>query len=386
MINFLILIPKSFLIILKANYYRFFNKPIAPRALTYIVTKQCNCKCFFCEIYRESSSEEELTYKDIKRTFQDRILQDMDLIRFTGGEPILKNDLREIIKTIYDNTKIKIFHLATNGSLTEEILYFIKDVTNYGINVHLQLSLDAVGKLHDEIRGFPGLFNRVYKTMEGLKKLQERRRFFVGINQTIFHQNINQIDEVNKLADYFGFSHNIAFANIFHESREITTDTSKYPTPFKLLTQFSRDELINLYRKVEDINLCNKSIRLNRNYFGSYLRSLSEFYLHEGGKNRILFNKDIPKPKCMALFTHFRLLPNGDITPCHLKSKRIIGNIKYRSFSEIWFSKEASAERKEVKSCKGCWIECEIVPSIFYSGDIIKWFLKNRFNRLLRKK
>jgi len=69
-------------------------------------------------------------------------------------------------------------------------------------------------------------------------------------------------------------------------------------------------------------------------------------------------------------------LPDGDVMPCTILSETM-GNIKEKSFSEIWHSKKADFIRKQVKRCHGCWVECDIVPNFVYSDYILKYFVRN---------
>lgn len=59
-----------------------------------------------------------------------------------------------------------------------------------------------------------------------------------------------------------------------------------------------------------------------------------------------------------------------------------IGNIKEKSFSEIWFSEKANMIRKQVKNCPGCWVECDIVANFIYSDYILFSFLKNTWGKI----
>jgi hypothetical protein len=81
----------------------------------------------------------------------------------------------------------------------------------------------------------------------------------------------------------------------------------------------------------------------------------------------------------MAAFLYLRLLPNGDVMPCTMIPEAI-GNIKEKSFSEIWYSSKADLIRRQVKSCPGCWIECDIVSNFVYSDYMLKYFAGNVLN------
>ena len=56
------------------------------------------------------------------------------------------------------------------------------------------------------------------------------------------------------------------------------------------------------------------------------------------------------------------------------------GSVREQPFSEIWPGARAADLRRKILRCKGCWIECDINPSVFYSGDIEF----SRLNKLIR--
>ena len=95
----------------------------------------------------------------------------------------------------------------------------VEKVLPLRIYLHVQISLDAASTLHDEIRDVPGLFKKVYETLETLKYLNEKLSFRVGINQTIISKNISEIGELHRLSQEFGFGHNTTLGAKFHEGR-----------------------------------------------------------------------------------------------------------------------------------------------------------------------
>jgi hypothetical protein len=62
----------------------------------------------------------------------------------------------------------------------------------------------------------------------------------------------------------------------------------------------------------------------------------------------------------------------------------IIGNVIKAQFRDIWDGVLRAKQRQWVQQCPGCWAECEVMPSTFYSGDIFFNLLKNM--HLRRKK
>ena len=369
--------------VLKARLKRLANKPILPRLLTYCVTYRCNCRCVMCELYKETQDVRgELTAKEIDTIFADKAFSALEVVRFTGGEPFLKEDIGEIVASINKRTNTKVFYITSNGALTQRIKVFIEQVVPLGIYLHVQISLDAASPLHDEIRNVPGLFNKTYETLEMLRSLREKYQFEVGINQTIMTTNISEMERVHRLAQDFGFGHNITLAAQYHEGRIAKSTDLQDSLPFAALEGMDEATIRNIYDRINAMKHDQYNHKVGEKHSSISLRDLVEAYLNEGGRNRLLFQKEIPKPLCTAFFTHLRLLPCGELVSCSIRRKRIVGNLRNASFSEIWWSDNALKERKSVKACKGCWSECDITPSIFYSGDIIGWYLKRSITKI----
>jgi hypothetical protein len=99
------------------------------------------------------------------------------------------------------------------------------------------------------------------------------------------------------------------------------------------------------------------------------LTRLAKHYYLKGIKNRLLHHNGFPNPKCVALSSHLRLMPDGSIPTCQFNSTRI-GNLCRQDFTSIWFGHIAANQRQWVNHCSGCWAECEILPNALYSGDI----------------
>lgn len=374
-------IVDNLFLISKLRAFRYLNKPIEPRFCTFTVTWKCNARCYMCDIWKKEPSDE-LSLEEIDTIFSDKLLRKLNVLRITGGEPFLRSDLADIIKGIYDNTKMDFVHITSNGFLTERILNLLKEVMDYGINVDIKISLDAIGKTHDKIRGVDGAFDKVYKTLLELKDLRKKYDFYVGINQIITDLNFDQITPVHELAEklHFGFSSTLGIASrpIYNEKSPISISTSQQFVPYN---NFEETQLHNILSHLKQIfNQDNKYKLTSR----SFIESLSERYFMEGTENRLLYNKNYPNPPCVALFSHVRIMPNGDIIPCSYKTE-VIGNLKKTSFHDIWFSENAKRSRQEIKRCGGCWAGCEVLPNAFHSGDILKWALKDSVkNKVLK--
>src|SRR5262249_30698883 len=76
-----------------------------------------------------------------------------------------------------------------------------------------------------------------------------------------------------------------------------------------------------------------------------------------------------PRPKCVALRSHLRLLPDGSVPVCQFNTEKV-GNLLTQSFDEVWHAAATRSARAWVDACVGCWAECEVMPSALYTGDL----------------
>ena len=127
------------------------------------LTWRCNIKCQFCYASCTCTSEpdeesglDELSTKDIKRVL-DIIRHDAEVpsVSFTGGEPVLREDLAELIDYATNTLKMRV-NLITNGTLiTQEAANLFKKA---GL-ASAQVSIESPDPdVHDRIVGVKNAF------------------------------------------------------------------------------------------------------------------------------------------------------------------------------------------------------------------------------------
>jgi len=104
--------------------------------IRFSLTQKCNLNCIYCHKEGENTSTHELTAKEIERVALVGAKLGIKKIKFTGGEPLLRRDLKEIIGAIspyYEDVS-----LTTNATiLTKEMAEDLKDAGLSRINVSL---------------------------------------------------------------------------------------------------------------------------------------------------------------------------------------------------------------------------------------------------------
>ena len=98
-----------------------YQRPL--RNLRISVTDRCNLRCSYCmpeEDYVWLPREQILNFEEISTLADVFIDLGVDKIRLTGGEPLLRRDLPELIRLLAAKTKLRDLALTTNGVLLGE--------------------------------------------------------------------------------------------------------------------------------------------------------------------------------------------------------------------------------------------------------------------------
>lgn len=135
------------------------RKPISSQIL---VTKRCNMNCKMCFVYPVDKSEKmrhskEPTLGEIIKLIDESCRLGAQVIIPFGGEPLLRDDIGDIVKAIHERKRFSI--LYTNGTLVREK---IKDLL---LVDQLCISIDGDRETHDTIRG-KGSYDKALQALE----------------------------------------------------------------------------------------------------------------------------------------------------------------------------------------------------------------------------
>ena len=98
---------------------------------TVIVTYRCNARCTMCNRYKAPSRpEEELSIETIKK------LPKMYFTNITGGEPFIRQDLKDIVRELYKKSDRIV--ISTNGFFTDRIIDLCEEFPNVGIRISIE--------------------------------------------------------------------------------------------------------------------------------------------------------------------------------------------------------------------------------------------------------
>lgn len=163
-----------------------------PVVLQFPINDICNSACTMCNIWKNKKTSE-LSINDLKKGIKNPLFSKVTSIGINGGEPTLREDLPEIIETLYQNLpKLNQISLITNGLKTNQVILRIEEsiraAKKYGGKVDLMVSLDGFETVHDAVRGKKNYFDKATKVINHFKSHPDLYNLRVGY--TIIKSNV----------------------------------------------------------------------------------------------------------------------------------------------------------------------------------------------------
>ncbi len=345
----------------------------------FFVTSLCNAKCRTCFYWEELNQRGDLTWEEIRRLSES--MPPFTDLWLSGGEPLLRRELTDIIRLFHRNNGVRWVNLPTNGLLPARTAEWVERLCteNPTLQLDLNVALDGLYEMQDSIREVPGNFR---KTLETLRQIQPCRCRFphlrVNVNTVVCAENFDHILEI---ADFVK-THAAVDGHYFN----IIRGAAKDPT----LKQIPTERLPELYRAILDIyeyygaRVMNRRTGLSRRIAEVYYRGT--LALH----NKIqLENIESPHPwpmPCTAGATSIVIDFNGDVRACELRGK--IGSLREYGcdFGKFW---EARTRKEELDAIvrDQCWCThvCFIHDSLRHSPKVLLYdipvtYLESKFS------
>ena len=297
-----------------------------PWKLLVEISRVCNHKCLNCNIW-ESPKKEILPLRKYKELFREN--KNLMWLSLTGGEPFLRQDIVDIAAAADESCKnLKFLSIPTDGYRTDSIVEKTKQMKKMGFELHLTISLDGPKAIHDKIRGKEGAYDAAIKTFKELK----RNKIDVRYQATLHKQNLDVFKQF-----YLQNRKDIGVLT-FTQISDIYYDNNNKVKPL------TGEEAADVFNYIEK----NFSMKEKQDLFEKMHIKIAQQYMKK---------KDMMLP-CTAGFSGAFIASSGDVHPCFFMPPW--GNIKEKSFKEIWFSQIAGEEREKIKQkdCPRCWVNC----------------------------
>jgi len=277
-------------------------------------------------------------------------------VNLTGGEPFLRDDVVDIAKTYYQNTKPINITIPTNGILTEKILANTEKILQYcpKTTIAIKFSIDGTEAIHDDIRGYAGIFKSMTHTYEKLNELKANYR-----NLDIFFTTVVSSANQNHLEELYAFM-----------KKELKNNTwlvllARGDTKDPSIKNFNAD----IYK--EFVSKVRKNFKNNSNVLFAKVLAAKDMVSDEIIHKISTENKYILP--CYAGRTSCVIDENGNVNPCEILHSTF-GNIRNYNynFKKLWADEPAKTIRKNIIKTKCfCTHECFVGNNIIF--NLMMW-------------
>jgi len=309
-----------------------------PRYLILGMTNLCNSRCVTCFYWDHLNVNRhlEMSLEDYSRALVD--LPSLYSVVLTGGEPTLNRDLPEIAKLLYRRHHAANVTMPTNSLLPEQVEATVartlearkSDRQTFTVG----LSLDHLGRKHDEIRGAPGNFPNVVETYRRLANLKRRRAGLVVNVQTVL-ASFNH-EELAEITSWVSSNFRDIDFHSFELLRPPFPDSSIRPLT---AGEYSRalESLKPYWARFDRYRPILKNLKV----------AAREAELETLEQERMVY-------PCFAGTVSGVLNPEGTVSLCEVQWE--IGNIRDFgwSFAKAWFSEKADEMRGRIAK-RECW-------------------------------
>ena len=316
-----------------------------PKWIAWEITRRCNLKCVHCRSSSglEAKGHPDFTLAEAKRVLDDIASYAKPVVVLSGGEPLLRPDVFEI--ATYGTSLGLRMCLATNGTLvTQEICGKIKAA---GIKM-VSLSLDgASAEVHDDFRCQPGAFAG---TLNAARLFKENGISFL-INSSFTKRNQDEIPKIYQLAKEIGATAWYMFMIVPTGRGEDIMDELIAPEDYEKL-------LIWHY----DMEKGEKDILVRPTCAPNYYRVVLQQAKEQGDdyqRRTLQFSTGGSKGGLAGQLISL-IDVDGNVLPCSY-FPMAAGNIREKSFKDIWEKSELFHDLRNFKAYKGRCGSCEYV-------------------------
>ncbi len=315
----------------------------SPPFLVLFINSICNMKCEHCFYWRSLNGRDDLTKEEIFAL--SRSLGKIENLNLSGGEPFLRKEFAEICAQFIRQNGVRQIYVPSNGYYTDKTVTQVNSVLEEKeIDLFVvELSLDGMPEYHNTFRVSPGSFERAMKTYDALAEIQTHDpRLRIHSISTATSQNLN---EIKQLTTYL-FDR---CPQMDHHNLAIIRGDRKNPA---LITP-DLQQYTELYQYIRRLWAPREASR-----YGAIVEPMLQWAKLETLKQE---TQVIP---CRAGRISAVVYANGDVGVCELHKP--IGNLRQKTFWEIWESEEARKLRRSVAAK-----ECHCTTEVFLWSSIV---------------
>jgi Fe-coproporphyrin III synthase len=279
------------------------------------ITRRCNLKCIHC--YSESENRDysgELNTDESLHLIDSLADFKVPVVLFSGGEPLIRKDVFTLISRA--RSKGMRVVVSTNGTLiNNDTALRLKDA---GLS-YVGVNLDGREEKHDRFRGSAGAFSR---SIEGIRACM-KAGVKVGLRFTITRSNVDDIEGIFSLLEREGIPR-ICFYHLVYTGRAV---------------EIAQDDLsLDQTRRCVDL-IIDSTAKLHRNGHAAEVLTVDNHVREKSPRAENVLqllkmnggNNSGIGIGCISW--------DGTVYPDQFWRHYALGNIRDRSFGEIWTDK-----------------------------------------------
>ncbi|HEV3330996.1 MAG TPA: radical SAM protein [Bryobacteraceae bacterium] len=320
------------------------QKRATPPFMIVFINSICNLTCEHCFYWRNLNQRNDLTFEEFQKLSLE--LGEFEQLNLSGGEPFLRPEFAEICDLFLTNNGVKRIYVPTNGYFTGRTQAALRSVLQSAtlVNFVCEISLDGMPEYHNRFRGNAKSFAKAMETYALLAEMQQSDpRLRIHANTVAMSENM---EECWRLTEYL----RERCPSMEHHNLAVIRGDRKNPSlQGPALEQYKR-----LYNHVAEVWKTSEETR-----FGAIVEPMLQW-----AKVKTIETNSQYVP-CTAGNLTGVVYANGDISVCETHPP--IGNLRQKSFFEIWDSEDANTLRAQIKA-KQCYCTNEVFlwPSIVF--------------------
>ena len=274
-----------------------FERPIISLRIT--ITNRCNVNCVYCHHDGMVTSREEMTADELYKICKIAKNLGVQKIRLSGGEPLIRKDIVEIVEKI-NSLGFKDISMTSNGILLEKYAQGLKDA---GLN-RINVSLDTLNR---ETYEFITRKDYLESAKAGILKAVEVGLYPVKINMVIM-KDINQ----NEVKDMFEFcKENNMVLQLIELIESENCDDDKFSADYHYKLDMLEERLADIADDVHE---------------RKFMQGRKKYYI-DGGEIEIV--RPVDNSTFCANCSRLRITPDGKIKPCLLRNDNLVELISH---------------------------------------------------------
>lgn len=342
------------------------------------MTNRCNLRCKHCYIEAEDRKfVDELTTEEAREFIRDLADMKVPVLLFSGGEPLLRKDIFELGCLAAESGLRPV--ISSNGTLiTDEVARRIREA---GFQ-YVGISIDGAPATHDEFRNKAGAFE---EAMEGIRACL-RQGVKTGIRFTVNKSNQKDLPEILDTVAREGIPRFCMYHLVYAGRGEEMMGLDTTPNEKRQILDLLIEKTLDLHARGVEVEI----LTTDNHADGMYLRNyIQQHRAERAGEVRQLLEMH---GGCSAGTKFANVDPRGNVHPCQFWQDYSLGNIREKSFSQIWNGDDellvklrnkpehlqGKCGRCTYKSlCGGCRIRARVVHGDLWAEDPACYLTEN---------